>query len=104
MEAMAREKMTTSRVFFNGESSSEKPQWRFCREEVLSGDGGNGGWSSGVFVPAKHKDEHSWLLFLADEEATNVDSISIKLQRMSQTHHLYGRGIHQYATIPTSYR
>ncbi|KAF1881322.1 hypothetical protein Lal_00023358 [Lupinus albus] len=33
-----------------------------------------------------------------------VDSISIKLQRMSQTHHLYGRGIHQYATTPTSYR
>ncbi|KAE9585024.1 hypothetical protein Lalb_Chr25g0284621 [Lupinus albus] len=36
MEAMAREKMTMSRVLFNGESSGEKPQWRFCREEVLS--------------------------------------------------------------------
>ncbi|KAF1898666.1 hypothetical protein Lal_00023675 [Lupinus albus] len=37
-----------------------------------SGGGGNGGRSSGVFVPAKHKDDHSWWLFLADEEATNV--------------------------------
>ncbi|KAF1877876.1 hypothetical protein Lal_00038185 [Lupinus albus] len=35
VEAMAVEKMTMQRVFFNSESGGEKHQWRFFREEVI---------------------------------------------------------------------